>query len=259
MPDTKISALTAASSAADASELAINEAGTSKKVTVGQVLATTDRVVARYIASGISRFDDIVLLADAPEGTYRICAIISWPTNTDANGTTIGIKCIGDEGEVTKRMLFRASSMDNGSALNMSLDTGLPFIQNDDAEIVFRHFGSGGISLTNIAIGDASAPTSTYDLSVVLESIPDSPLPGQYYGLAVNASGGTVSFSPGTALTGNGGPGFSQHYEAGTSVALTASNVVTWSGDVPGGHETDNPLTIVMDGAKMLVATIGGD
>lgn len=39
MVDTKISALTAASAALGADELAINEAGTSKKLTVAQVLA----------------------------------------------------------------------------------------------------------------------------------------------------------------------------------------------------------------------------
>lgn len=46
MPDTKISALTAASAAAAANELPINEAGTSKKITVDQL--------ADYLANKIS-------------------------------------------------------------------------------------------------------------------------------------------------------------------------------------------------------------
>lgn len=48
MADTKISALTAASVAAVANELAINEAGVSKKITVGQLQTLISQAGASY-------------------------------------------------------------------------------------------------------------------------------------------------------------------------------------------------------------------
>lgn len=51
MADTKISALTAATAAAPANELVINEAGTSKKVTVAQILAVAYPVGALYLST----------------------------------------------------------------------------------------------------------------------------------------------------------------------------------------------------------------
>ena len=49
-------------------------------------------------------------------------------------------------------------------------------------------------------------------------------------------------------------------YDYGTAVTLTATpdtgyHFVSWSGDVPSGHETDNPLTITMDSNKSITAT----
>jgi len=51
-----------------------------------------------------------------------------------------------------------------------------------------------------------------------------------------------------------------QTYDHGTIVTLTATpdtgyHFVSWSGDVPSGHETDNPLTITMDSDKSITAT----
>jgi len=60
--------------------------------------------------------------------------------------------------------------------------------------------------------------------------------------------GGTVNKSPDK-----------EHYNHGTSVELTANpndgyTFSVWTGDVPEGQETDNPLTIVMDSDKNLTA-----
>lgn len=75
------------------------------------------------------------------------------------------------------------------------------------------------------------------------------------YALAVQNDGGHETFSFSANPDTNG------YYTAGTSVALTAngatspaSTFVRWTGDVPAGHETDNPLTITMDAPKMLTA-----
>lgn len=56
-------------------------------------------------------------------------------------------------------------------------------------------------------------------------------------------------------------------YPAGTDVTLTAhpsetaprSTFVKWTGDVPAGHEADNPLTITVDGPKALVPVFRRD
>ena len=70
------------------------------------------------------------------------------------------------------------------------------------------------------------------------------------YTLTVNIiDSGTVTLNP---------PGGT--YDYGTAVTLTATpytgyHFVSWSGDVPSGHETDNPLTITMDSNKSITAT----
>lgn len=69
-------------------------------------------------------------------------------------------------------------------------------------------------------------------------------IPG-YYGLTINpALGGTTSPDPGDYA-----------YAPGTEVLITASpdpgnSFSHWSGDVPSGHENDNPLSITMDANK---------
>jgi len=55
-----------------------------------------------------------------------------------------------------------------------------------------------------------------------------------------------------------------ENYASGTEVTLTATpstgyHFVSWSGDVPTGHETDNPLTITIDSDKTITATFAID
>ncbi len=68
MADTKISALTAAGAAALANELAINEAGTSKKVTVQQILDAADVLSAAAAMATTDSFA-VIQSAAAKEGT----------------------------------------------------------------------------------------------------------------------------------------------------------------------------------------------
>jgi len=65
----------------------------------------------------------------------------------------------------------------------------------------------------------------------------------------LNASRGSVTKSPDLA-----------EYDSGTTVSLTAIpdigyHFTVWSGDVPSGRKTDNPLVVTMDGNKTLTAT----
>ncbi len=68
------------------------------------------------------------------------------------------------------------------------------------------------------------------------------------YSLSVNATHGTVTKAPDQPS-----------YQHGTLVQLTANpdtnyHLVSWSGDVPAGHETDNPLTVTMDQNRTITA-----
>jgi len=68
------------------------------------------------------------------------------------------------------------------------------------------------------------------------------------YSLTVNFSHGTVTKTPDQ-----------QNYQFGSSVQLkenpeSAYHFVTWSGDVPTGHETDTLLTVIMDQNRTITA-----
>ncbi len=71
-----------------------------------------------------------------------------------------------------------------------------------------------------------------------------------YYGLTINEVGlGNVVVAP-----------LAETYVAGTTVTLTAhpdagQRLQAWSGDVPAGHENDNPLVITLDANKTITAT----
>lgn len=73
--------------------------------------------------------------------------------------------------------------------------------------------------------------------------------PPLQYSLTVGTVHCTVIKSPGQT-----------DFEYGTTVTLTVTpdanyDFASWSGDVPGGHETDNPLQLLMDGDKSLTAS----
>lgn len=76
----------------------------------------------------------------------------------------------------------------------------------------------------------------------------------------------TLNISAGTGGTTNPSP-WSYTYNSGTEVNITATpdieyRFTVWTGDVPQGHESDNPLTMTMDSDKSVTAhfkTTGGD
>ncbi|MCX7045271.1 MAG: right-handed parallel beta-helix repeat-containing protein [Candidatus Sumerlaeota bacterium] len=73
------------------------------------------------------------------------------------------------------------------------------------------------------------------------------------YSLTTFASHGAVTRNPDLPA-----------YPEGTTVTLTAMpdanyHFISWTGDVPPGHETDNPLIVTMDRDRTLTATIARD
>ncbi len=103
----------------------------------------------------------------------------------------------------------------------------------------YTYAGYVSVELTSSSIPSVSDLTGTYFALGTIQ-----------YTLTVNISGqGSVSKNP-DQIT----------YDYGTTVTLTPTadtgwSFTGWSGDVPSGHEHDNPLTITMDSNKTITAT----
>ncbi len=76
MADTKISALTAATTAADANEFAINEAGASKKLTLAQIAQFLDKRVAGATTSAGGYTTRLVLAANSADITGLVLTTV---------------------------------------------------------------------------------------------------------------------------------------------------------------------------------------
>jgi hypothetical protein len=126
MADTKISALSAASAAAAANELAINEAGTSKKLTVAQVKAFGKTLVSSGAApasgaantasapsetyllntadNAVTTIETVMTLTGLAIGTYLFEYFIVWRSGTTSVGSTFTVDYTGT---VTRMRLTR--------------------------------------------------------------------------------------------------------------------------------------------------------
>ncbi len=82
MPDTKISALTAASAAAAANEFAINEAGTSKKLTLQQIADFLVKRVANSTVAAGAYTTQLVLAANSADITGLVLTTVMSITAT---------------------------------------------------------------------------------------------------------------------------------------------------------------------------------
>jgi hypothetical protein len=114
-----------------------------------------------------------------------------------------------------------------------------------------------GVSLYKY--NDASY-TPTVMGSEIIEDLKN--YPGTDFKNPIDTSQQIITYTLSTSVKGQGKINPSEgKYQEGDSVVLTAINSVTgwkfssWSGDVPDGiSETDNPISIVMDGNKQIQA-----
>jgi hypothetical protein len=112
MPDTKISALTAASAAAAANELAINEAGTSKKVTLTQVktlmqtlgMPRVTRLSTQHQLASTTGTEVTDLSQTLENGTYTFTYALIVRSATTTVGPMLGVNFTGTG---APRMHFR--------------------------------------------------------------------------------------------------------------------------------------------------------
>ena len=111
MADTKISALVAAASAAGANELPINEAGTSKKLTVTQLLAFMEANIDAITSAG----NFVVTLGDA-SGANELSV------KDSAASTVISLDSDGNISAVTYGGIAEADLLDKSAAETISGD-----------------------------------------------------------------------------------------------------------------------------------------
>ena len=140
MADTKISALTAVTTAALTVELAVNEAGTSKKATVQQVLDAVDTLAA---ASAIAAGNETILIQSAAAksmtltqlvtylqtlGMPRVLKLGSQHSISSATGTKVtGLDMTLEAGTYTYKynlLVQQATSTGDGPQFGINFSTG---------------------------------------------------------------------------------------------------------------------------------------
>ena len=126
MADSKISALTAASAVAGTNEFAINEAGTSKKVTAAQIAAYTaptliagnsgtansssapcetwQILTSNATANSTTTLATVMTTSSLPTGTYFYEYYIVWQSSNTGNGITFAVDY---SGTVTRTRMTR--------------------------------------------------------------------------------------------------------------------------------------------------------
>lgn len=134
MADTKISALTAASAAASANELPINEAGSSKKITLAQVLAwlqtqglprvaklTSDHAISSTTATEVTGLQ----VASLPVGTHAFEFFILAQSATATVSPMFGINFTGTAtGRWHLRTVTTGTTAITGVADDVGANTG---------------------------------------------------------------------------------------------------------------------------------------
>jgi hypothetical protein len=152
MADTKISALTAASAVADANEIPINEAGTTKKITALQLRAysgdglfnasVTDQTISATTAYVTN--SNIAV----PVGKLRIKTIFRWTLHITKTGAGVTAGCA---------VIVKIGTLGTtGDASILTFTFGTPTANVDTAEIDVQVIIRGPLSSSCIATGIAN-------------------------------------------------------------------------------------------------------
>ena len=152
MADTKISALTAATTVADANEFAINEAGTSKKVT-GLLMKAYfgDSIGNQSTASQSPAAATLTYLTNSnlavPVGKLRIGTIFKWKLSLSKTGA-------GTAANAFHVRLGTAGTTADAAILTFTTGLGTAVIDNGQIEIMVTI--RGPLSASCIAVGQFS-------------------------------------------------------------------------------------------------------
>lgn len=140
MADTKISALTAATAAADANELAINEAGTSKKLTMAQVAAHIFKRIAGSSGAAGGYITVQNLTADSADqtsttpgvvmtttgvgaGTWHFCYTVIFQTAATTTGIKLNVNHTGTVGQFQSLLSFMDTAATAATGVGKGVST----------------------------------------------------------------------------------------------------------------------------------------
>ncbi|HZC32642.1 MAG TPA: hypothetical protein VE640_05070 [Candidatus Bathyarchaeia archaeon] len=170
MADTKISDLTAATTAATANELPINEAGTSKKLTVDllqQFLGLTKkRLTADHAISSTTATKVTDLDATLVPGTYRFTYYMVIQSATTTVGLVFGVNFSGTKTRFNAMLTWPDTGVT--AALGAVDDAA-----NAATGQVVAHAVTGTVSTTtgNLSTGTTGVATANTDCFVKIEGV----------------------------------------------------------------------------------------
>jgi hypothetical protein len=166
--DTKISALTAATAAALANELAINEAGTSKKLTVSLLrdmigvsksVLTADHSISSTTATEVTDLSQTLVA-----GTYRFAYYLLCQSATATVGLTFGVNYTGTVTRIVAMVKWPDTGTTATAGTVDDTATGAQIV----AHTVARTKAS---STTNLSTGTGGVATVDVDLFVTITGI----------------------------------------------------------------------------------------
>jgi hypothetical protein len=193
-----------------------------------------------------------VLLASAPIGNYRITLSATKDFDGDDDTNFYPFVTFPSGGGVGKEYFTQTEAAIPNQDVPQTGDWTSGWCPTS-GRLSFTTDSVGDISL---CLGSGEFLGSLVGISVILELLPE-PSNALYHLNAIpDASvdaGATVTLDP-------AGPTFvSGASVTATPTASSGYHFAAWTGDVASGHETDNPLTLTMDGPKSLTASFEAD
>jgi hypothetical protein len=172
----------------------------------------------------------------------------------DGGSYDFGLRNVGTDTDVT-------FTVENTGNADLTLTTPITIGGADAGEFSVQQqptspVSSGGTTTFTIRYSPTSAGTKTASLSIDNDDSDEDP-----YDITLNGEAKvvyTLTIAAGTGGTTNPSPGL-HSYDEGTEVSITATanagyRFNDWTGDVPAGHESDNPVSIPMDSDKSVTA-----
>lgn len=178
MADTKISGLTAAGAAAAANELAINEAGTSKKLTVQQLAdflfkringnsgaagayKTLQKLSANATANATTTLATVMTTTGVGAGTWHFKYTLFYQCGATSTGVDFAL---GHSGTTTKRIISSWFVTSGGAAANALADQ----VTSNTANLVEGKSQRGGAAKLGASLG---VDTINADMMMVIEGV----------------------------------------------------------------------------------------
>jgi len=203
----------------------------------------TDLGVGESPTIGISRGNSVNHHLSVYNGENALTNVDSDLFTPIDNSPSVSITSLSDGDAVSGTINIEASASDDNEVVKVeffiddvlkSTDTTSPYTYSWDTTT----YSNGAHKVKAIAY-DNIGKTDSYEISATVMNLI----------LTIQAgAGGTTSPSPGSYV-----------YAFGAEVSITASpdtgcRCAGWTGDVPSGHENDNPVAITMDSDKTITA-----